>query len=291
MTRMMPGRNVSTTVVATFLMVCCYCSCCTTTNISHAFLVEPLASSATIITRRRRRPPPRSCQIGRKHSCQVGSSTTTLTALTAFRPSLLGLATKPMNRLKTTTASSTNIFVSTATTFCSASLDWSIFCPPSVRIAFSLFYLLIILFPNENFTKRVLGNFHLAAWLTLVHFVVFFLCLSVLSEMDQGATLLRNALQNNHNMAASSSDATTRTLADVALAVHRLSHPVLTWDFFVAWWIWRDGIRRKIFTSHSILLCWLLGPSGLLLHWLTCLWTGNSIVAEDDQVTTNDDDD
>ena len=43
----------------------------------------------------------------------------------------------------------------------------------------------------------------------------------------------------------------------------------LTWDLFVGRWIWLEGRRRKIFTSHSVLLTNLIGPPGLLLHVLT----------------------
>jgi hypothetical protein len=46
---------------------------------------------------------------------------------------------------------------------------------------------------------------------------------------------------------------------------------VLTWDLFVGRWIWRDGLRRGVFASHSVLLCNLIGPPGLLLHAITCL--------------------
>jgi hypothetical protein len=49
---------------------------------------------------------------------------------------------------------------------------------------------------------------------------------------------------------------------------------VLTWDMFVGRWIWLDGLRRGIFTSHSVLFCNLIGPPGLLIHWVTCLVTG-----------------
>ena len=45
---------------------------------------------------------------------------------------------------------------------------------------------------------------------------------------------------------------------------------VLTWDFFVGRWIWRDGEKRGVFTPHSVLLTNLIGPPGLMLHFLTC---------------------
>jgi Domain of unknown function (DUF4281) len=53
---------------------------------------------------------------------------------------------------------------------------------------------------------------------------------------------------------------------------------VLTWDLFVGRWIWLDGLKREIFTCHSVLLCNLIGPPGLLLHWATCIVTGKGIV-------------
>jgi hypothetical protein len=52
---------------------------------------------------------------------------------------------------------------------------------------------------------------------------------------------------------------------------------VLTWDLFVGRWIWLDGLRRGIFTSHSVLLCNLIGPPGLLLHWATCVLSGKGL--------------
>ena len=52
---------------------------------------------------------------------------------------------------------------------------------------------------------------------------------------------------------------------------------VLTWDLFVGRWIWLDGLRRGVFTSHSVLLCNLIGPPGLLLHWVTCTLTGRGL--------------
>jgi hypothetical protein len=53
---------------------------------------------------------------------------------------------------------------------------------------------------------------------------------------------------------------------------------VLTWDLFVGRWIWLDGLKRGIFTPHSVLFCNLIGPPGLLLHWLTCTLSGKPIM-------------
>ena len=52
---------------------------------------------------------------------------------------------------------------------------------------------------------------------------------------------------------------------------------VLTWDLFVGRAIWLDGLKRGVFTSHSVLLCNLIGPPGYLLHLATCLVTGKGL--------------
>jgi Domain of unknown function (DUF4281) len=52
---------------------------------------------------------------------------------------------------------------------------------------------------------------------------------------------------------------------------------VLTWDLFVARYIWLDGLRRGIFTPHSVLLCNLIGPPGFLLHAVTCLLSNKPV--------------
>jgi hypothetical protein len=63
---------------------------------------------------------------------------------------------------------------------------------------------------------------------------------------------------------------------------------VLTWDLLVGRFIWLDGLRRGIFTPHSVLLANLIGPPGLLLHWLTCTLAGKPIVeaSEKDEIET-----
>ena len=57
---------------------------------------------------------------------------------------------------------------------------------------------------------------------------------------------------------------------------------VLIWDLFVGRWIWLDGRRRDIFTSHSVLITNLIGPPGLLIHFATCLVLGKALPGEDE---------
>jgi hypothetical protein len=58
---------------------------------------------------------------------------------------------------------------------------------------------------------------------------------------------------------------------------------VLTWDLFVGRYIWLDGLRRGIVTWHSVLFCNLIGPPGLLLHWLTCTLSKKPIMEESER--------
>jgi len=49
----------------------------------------------------------------------------------------------------------------------------------------------------------------------------------------------------------------------------------LTWthllllDLFVARHVYLDGLQKKVLTAHSIILCFMFGPTGLLSHMLT----------------------
>lgn len=52
---------------------------------------------------------------------------------------------------------------------------------------------------------------------------------------------------------------------------------VLTWDLFVGRFVWLDGLRRGIFTGPAVLFCNLIGPPGLLIHWLTCTLSGKPV--------------
>jgi hypothetical protein len=269
---MMLGRAA---VATAFLIVCFTCSCCTIT-MSHAFRIEPFAPSA--ITKRK-------ISLSRfqdKHSSS--------TALAAFLPSLLDPAISTTMDLLTALTFSGSMLLSANTH--AASSDFSIFDSRIVYVLFLQLYLLLILFPTSRFTKQTLGSFEMPATFTLIHVCTVYFCLYVLSYVDPAATdytVLRDFLHINNNDMASLSDNATTSLANVAIALHRQNHPVLTFDFFVPWWVWRDGIRRNMFTSHSILLCWFLGPScGLLLHWLTCFLTGNSTVDKADQITDDD---
>ena len=49
-----------------------------------------------------------------------------------------------------------------------------------------------------------------------------------------------------------------------------VSHLLISYHYFPLLYYFLAGI----FTSHSVLFANLIGPPGLLLHWVTCLVTG-----------------
>jgi len=63
---------------------------------------------------------------------------------------------------------------------------------------------------------------------------------------------------------------------------------VLTWDLFVGRYIWLDGLKRGIFTRHSVLLTNLIGPPGLLVHFLTCAVIGKEPWNNEDNAAAGD---
>ena len=65
---------------------------------------------------------------------------------------------------------------------------------------------------------------------------------------------------------------------------------MLTWDLLVGRFIWMDGLKRGIFTSHSVLLTNLIGPPGLLLHFLTCILFGKGLPPVDSSILSMDND-
>ena len=134
-----------------------------------------------------------------------------------------------------------------------------------------LLWLFIILLPNANITKRIMGGYGPIFAFSLVHFFIVVASLfqdGSTAPMAEFSNVFDSALPAKENLAAMS-----RMFTFPNFVSEEWSH-VLTWDLFVGRWIWLDGLRRGIFTAHSVLLCNLIGPPGFLLHLLTCAVTG-----------------
>lgn len=50
-------------------------------------------------------------------------------------------------------------------------------------------------------------------------------------------------------------------------------HPAAAHLLLHCSWVWQDGLRHGVPTSHSAVLCFMVGPLGLLTHLLTrAIW-------------------
>lgn len=201
--------------------------------------------------------------------------------------------------------------------------------PEPIHTAFSVatffpqaFWLLMILFPKREFTKRVMGGLgtspltcdtpllghscamrmHMQCHSSLtklvasffpitLHFFVtvgpqevplicaivhFFIVLASLVA-DENSTAPLAEFNEVFNPAGDPQSAFLHMVSTYPNFVAEEWSHVLTWDIFVGRYIWLDGLRRGIFTGPSVLLCNLIGPPGLLLHWLTCTLTGKPV--------------
>jgi hypothetical protein len=148
----------------------------------------------------------------------------------------------------------------------------------NIKTAFSVatflpqpFWFLLILIPNSSITKKIMGGYEVVTLLCLVH---FFIVSASIAQPDGTAPMAEFSLV--FDPAGDPQGGMMGMMRYPNFVSEEWSH-VLTWDLFVGRWIWLDGLRRNVFTPHSVLLCNLIGPPGLLLHWATCLLTGKGI--------------
>jgi len=131
------------------------------------------------------------------------------------------------------------------------------------------FWLLMILLPKTEFTKRIMGKMDVVIFFALVHFFIV-----SASIAQPGATAPLLEFNDVFDPAKDTQAAFMNMVTNYPNFVAEEWPHVLTWDLFVGRYIWLDGLKRGIFTSHSVLFANLIGPPGLLLHWVTCLVTG-----------------
>lgn len=148
----------------------------------------------------------------------------------------------------------------------------------NIKVAFNvatfgpqILWLLMILIPNAKITKSIMGGYRPIVTFSLVH---LFIVVAAASQ-DQGTAPLVE-FNDVFNPAGDPQAAMIGMMKYPNFVSEEWSH-VLTWDLFVGRWIWLDGLQRGIFTSHSVLLCNLIGPPGFLLHCATCILSGKGL--------------
>lgn len=168
-----------------------------------------------------------------------------------------------------------------------ASLDPT---PIQVSVAFNVItflpqylWLLMVLAPNWSVTRKVMEPLWPVLLFAAVH---IFIVINVasnnsdnLSDFTELAKVFDPRVSTNLLADFSPQAAMMNLMKSPGFVSEEWSH-VLAWDLFVGRWIYLDGQRRGIFTSHSVLFCNLIGPPGILIHAATCLLTGKGLPEE-----------
>eukprot|EP00636_Phaeomonas_parva_P006651 CAMPEP_0118878890 /NCGR_PEP_ID=MMETSP1163-20130328/18757_1 /TAXON_ID=124430 /ORGANISM="Phaeomonas parva, Strain CCMP2877" /LENGTH=251 /DNA_ID=CAMNT_0006814865 /DNA_START=95 /DNA_END=850 /DNA_ORIENTATION=+ len=139
-----------------------------------------------------------------------------------------------------------------------------------------ILWLFMILLPNAGVTKKIMGPLPSVIAFCLVHFAIV-----VISASQEAGTAPIAEFAGVFDPAGEPLKAMQGMMSYPNFVSEEWSH-VLTWDLFVGRYIWLDGLRRGIFTPHSVLLCNLIGPPGLLLHCATSLLSGKGLPGVDE---------
>lgn len=138
-----------------------------------------------------------------------------------------------------------------------------------------ILWLFMILLPNTTITKKLMGTQIPVIAFSLVH---LFIVIASASQEDGTAPLVE--FNDVFDPSGDPQAAMINMMRYPNFVSEEWSH-VLTWDLFVGRMVWLDGLKRGIFTSHSVLFCNLIGPPGYLMHCATCLLTGKGIVGNE----------
>jgi hypothetical protein len=115
------------------------------------------------------------------------------------------------------------------------------------------FWAIMILFPNWNITKKVMGSYII--FLPLIGLYIYYLVATISPEA--AATLANPQLAD-----------IARFFSEPGAAGAGWVH-FLVMDLFVGRWIYWQGQEKQIWTRHSLILCLFFGPVGLLSHIIT----------------------
>lgn len=119
------------------------------------------------------------------------------------------------------------------------------------------FWALMVLLPNWNVTRRVMGSY--LPFVALAGLYLYLFVTGLDPETAQAFTSTQLA-------------DIARLFANEHIAATGWVH-FLVMDLFVGRWIYLEGQRTGVWTVHSLALCLFAGPMGLLSHILTS-WVG-----------------
>jgi hypothetical protein len=133
------------------------------------------------------------------------------------------------------------------------------------------FWAIMIIFPNWDFTKKVMDSFLPFIPLCLLYIY----CLLTTVDPNSLSSAVVPKLTEYAKLFSQEGGA-------LAVTIH-----FLTMDLFIGRWIYWQGQEKKIWTRHSLILCLFFGPAGLLSHIVTAYFSPkqhNSEVAKTDTV-------
>ena len=121
------------------------------------------------------------------------------------------------------------------------------------------FWLLIVFAPNWIWTRRIFEPLWPLLIVALAHLFIVVASAGQPPEAGTAPIELFNNLFNPVILNERGLDVYVELGTYKNFAAEEWTHE-LTWDLFVGRWIWLEGRRRNIFTSHSVLLTNLIGP-------------------------------
>jgi hypothetical protein len=131
------------------------------------------------------------------------------------------------------------------------------------------FWLLMIVLPNWQITRKVIGSYIPFIFLALLYVGLFF---SIEITPETAAALANPKLTD-----------ITQLFSDNRAVAAGWVH-FLVMDLFVGRWIYQEGQAKNLITTHSLLLCLFAGPFGLLSHIVTAFIQSQLLTKS---VTTN----
>ncbi|CAM9855362.1 unnamed protein product [Pylaiella littoralis] len=114
----------------------------------------------------------------------------------------------------------------------------------------------MVVFPKEKLTKTVM-----ASYLPVVAAAIIYSWLTY--ECFQNPVSLQGFASGITNLPG-----LTKGFGEEVSVATAWSH-FLAEDLFLGRWVYLDGQKNKVFTKHSLLLCYFFGPVGLLSHLVT----------------------
>ena len=130
----------------------------------------------------------------------------------------------------------------------------------AVNFAVLPFWGLMIFLPKGDFTKSIMTS-------TLPIFLLIAIHLSIVSYgLVQPGSVKEFEFLATQGFVKLSAMMEMRNYP--AFVSEEWAH-VLAWDLFVGRWIYLDGLKKSVPTPHSLFFCFLLGPLGLFIHFIT----------------------